>query len=149
MPIFSLHIGLSFFVRAVKLAKFSYTLRKTINLGASWSFCNLLSFTPSLPSKNMLTDVNICRLRSGGALSVLYWYNWGPRPYYYWLPRHWSSPIHINKASPLICCCYRLSSLQRYSSMIICDYHRWYAHTIFEVSAYQSTSANWNTYDTS
>ena len=61
--------------------KFSYTLRKTINLGESWSFCNLLSFTPSLPSKNMLTDVNICRLRSGGALSVLYWYNWGPRPY--------------------------------------------------------------------
>ena len=33
MPIFSLHIGLSFFVRAVKLAKFSYTLRKTIHLG--------------------------------------------------------------------------------------------------------------------
>ena len=30
----------------------------------------------------MLTDVNICRLRSGGALSVLYWYNWGPRPYH-------------------------------------------------------------------
>ena len=73
-------IGLSFFVRVVKLAKFSYTLRKTIHLGSIWSFCNLLSFTPSFPSKNMLTDVNICRLRSGGALSVLYWYNWGPRP---------------------------------------------------------------------
>ena len=97
VPLLSLrtyrHIELSFFyvlgtyrvillVRAVKLAKFSYTLRKTINLGESWSFCNLLSFTPSFPSKKVLSDVKICRLRSGGALSVLYWYNWGPRPYH-------------------------------------------------------------------
>ena len=37
-------------IRAVKLAKFSYTLRKTINLGESWSFCNLLSFTAEGPS---------------------------------------------------------------------------------------------------
>ena len=30
-----------------------------------WSICKLLSFTPLPPSKNFLTDLNICRLRSG------------------------------------------------------------------------------------
>ena len=51
------------------------------HLGESWSFCNLLSFTPLPPSKKVLRSVKICRLRSGGALSVLYGYDWGPRPY--------------------------------------------------------------------
>ena len=54
-------------VRTIKLAKFSYTLRKTIHLGESWSFCNLLSFTPSFPSFFFLRRVprtsNRCKYR--------------------------------------------------------------------------------------
>ena len=56
---------LSFLLRAVKLATF---IKNRWHLGGSWSFCNLLSFTPLSPSFFLTTFVNICRLRSG----------WGP-----------------------------------------------------------------------
>ena len=86
---------LSFLLRAVKLATF---IKNRWHLGAIWSFCNLLSFTPSFPSFFFLRHLKICRLRSGGALSVLYWYNWGPRPYQPYPAKDsvlYSSPIHL------------------------------------------------------
>ena len=68
---------LSFLLRAVKLATFI----KNVGIWAlPGHFVTSSLLLPCLPLF-LSTFVNICRLRSGGALSVLYWYNWGPRPY--------------------------------------------------------------------
>ena len=65
VSILSAYIGTYLYVGTRAPTTVARHIKNRWHLGASWSICNLLSFTPLPPSKKILQFLNICRLRSG------------------------------------------------------------------------------------
>ena len=68
VSILSAYIGTYLYVGTRAPTTVARHIKNRWHLGETWSFWNLLSFTPLPPSKNFLRYLKICRLRSG----------WGP-----------------------------------------------------------------------